>query len=92
MLPANFFILALCRGPPAVCRSLSYGFFWTARQAKCARVLQKSPPGPIDSRRHCATLFASLHHIRADNESLCHLPIARIANYSEKEVQHSFWA
>ena len=46
----------------------------------------RSPQGPIASRRHCATQFASLHQIRADNESLCHLPIARIANCSEKEV------
>ena len=60
-------------------------FFFARARAKL-RGYCRSPQGPIDSRRHCATLFASLHQIRADNESLCHLPIARIANCSEKEV------
>ena len=40
----HFASLAPCRGPPAVCRSLSYGFFWTARQASCARVVTPSAP------------------------------------------------
>ena len=61
-------------------------FFVGPRASKVRAGIAEVPPGPIDSRRHCATLFASLHHIRADNESLCHLPIARFANYSEKEV------
>ena len=79
-------MLALLQGSSGRLQESLLWFFVDRAQAKCARVLQKSPPGPIDSRRHCATLFASLHHIRADNESLCHLPIARSANYSEKEV------
>ena len=83
---SNFFMLALLQGSSGRLQESLLWFFVDRAQAKCARVLQKSPPGPIDSRRHCATLFASLHHIRADNESLCHLPIARFANYSEKEV------
>ena len=84
MLPANFFILALCRGPPAVCRRLFEGFLQTRSTQSFARVFHKFPT--IEGPAAIATLLASHHHIKAGNESLCHLPTARFANYSKKDV------
>ena len=74
-----------CRGPPAVCRSLCEGFCRRVRQQSFARVC-RMPPRPSEVPGHCATLLASHHHIKAGNESLCHLPTARFANYSKKDV------
>ena len=50
----KLFMLALCRGPPAVCRSLSYGFFLPAREQSCAGIAEvpkvQSTPAAIARR------------------------------------------
>ena len=52
-------------------------FFFGPRASKVRAGIAEVPPGPIDSRRHCATLIASQHRLRVRDKSLCHLTIAR---------------
>ena len=61
------------------------GFCRRVRQQSFARVASLPAIQPSRSRRIYATLLASLHHLTARNESLCHPTVARLAACSEKE-------